>query len=232
VAIAMVVMVGFHHAHGFTIPSQSFSAGKTPPIVERVASPDLEAGWNRLRDLAAVAPGLDRAPLVELEGTLEQASAQSRPLAEGGGRVGEWFLRLADGTTVVCAVEDPPDPAPATGARVTLLGCPWGTLEATGRDGVRRSWPLHVSVFGGVVPAPSGGRWWPLMMGTVLVLLVVWTVLVARIRRSRRTTSRGGGGISPKEKGSTDLPDDPAEAMSVLAGRHADGPASDETESS
>ena len=139
------------------------------PVVDRVTSPAINQAWNRLQELVALAARLDQPSLMGLSGTLEQASVVARPLVEGGGGVGEWFIRTSDGSTIACAVQEPPTPSPSPGTIVELVGFPAGMLEATGRDGVVRSWPLFTSRFTGVVTAPSSGSPLPYIVGGVLL---------------------------------------------------------------
>lgn len=191
------------------------------PVVDRVTSPAINQAWNRLQELVALAARLDQPSLMGLSGTLEQASVVARPLVEGGGGVGEWFIRTSDGSTIACAVQEPPTPSPSPGTIVELVGFPAGMLEATGRDGVVRSWPLFTSRFTGVVTAPSGGSPLPYIVGGVLLLLAAWMVLVIRTRRLvRGVTPVPARAVEAAEALEADLPKDPAEAMSVLAARH------------
>lgn len=203
--------------------------------VDRVTSPAIEEGWDRLHELVALATRLDQPTLVGLSGTLEQASVVIRPLAEGGGGIGEWFIRTPDGTTIACAVEEPPNPSPVAGTIVELVGFPAGMLEATGRDGVGRTWPLFVARFSGVAAMPSGGSPLPYIVGGVLVLLAAWMVLVVRTRRLVRGASvaplRTTEATEGTEGMETELPEDPAEAMSMLAARHEDQSESNSMES-
>ncbi|MCP4836643.1 MAG: hypothetical protein GY895_17975 [Phycisphaera sp.] len=205
------------------------------PTVDRVTSSEIEAGWDRLHELVALATRLDQPALVGLSGTLEQASDVIRPFAEGGGVVGEWFIRTPDGTTIACAVEEPPAPSPVAGTVVELVGFPAGMLEATGRDGVGRTWPLFVARFSGVAAMPSGGSPLPYIVGGVLLLLAAWMVLVVRTRRLVRgdavVTPRTIEAMEAAEEFETGLPEDPAEAMSVLAARNENQSESNATES-
>ncbi|MBC04620.1 MAG: hypothetical protein CMJ34_15160 [Phycisphaerae bacterium] len=213
-------------------PSASTHAIEDLPVVDRVTAPELESGWRNLRIIEEEAERAPRPPHVTLEGVLEQESVLVRPLAEGGGRVGEWFIRADDGTIVACAVESPPSPPPAVGERVVMSVATAGLLEAVGRDGKKRTWPLNAARFLATGPAASGfsgPRW---VVGPILVLLIVWMVLAVRIRRSspaRVTVDRPGPVTGPGEE---DLPDDPAEALSRLAALHDGESGEDQTKKS
>ena len=191
------------------------------PVVDRVTSPKLAWGWDSLQALVAMREKSRNPSLLSFEGVLEQASVVVRPLAEGGGEVGEWFLRLDGGTTMAFAVESPPSPVPAVGRRVQMVGVTAGFLEAVGRDGTKRTWGLFASRFVEVLPASTPLAGMSGVVGLVLFLLVGWVVLVAWTRRSRGPLMMVEKKQAPVDVGeSGDLPEDPVEAMTRLAARH------------
>jgi len=186
-------------------------------IVEQVTAIRFPAAWNVLEELEVRENEVDP---WRKAGVLQQASAFVRPLEQGGGRVGEWFVDLDSGRVAV-AVDDPPDPAPPVGARVVVRAVPAGVLSATSRDGVRRSWPLMVGRFVEIAPSNGGSGGFAIVLAVVLGMLVVWMFLVVRGRSAARATRPLGRPAEPPRR-DVGLPSDPAEALSVLAERRQD----------
>lgn len=186
------------------------------PVFQSVTSPRLAEGWDRLR---AGDEANDSSLVVqEVSGLLEQASLMSRPLAQGGGRVAEWFIRTEDGTTVAFALDSSPSPAPV-GDMVVVQGVRVGVLVAVGRDGVERRWSLYAGRYVGLVPGSTAMAW---VAGSVLLMAIVWMMLVVRTRRGRRARpglDRRLADVDHEEG----LPEDPAEAMATLAALHDAG---------
>ena len=192
--------------------------------VRRVTSPRLEPGWEILRNenrRGGPSPGIEA-----VEGFLEQATVMTRPLSEGGGLVGEWFLRQEDRTTLAFAVDAPPSPAPV-GEWVVMRGVRVGQLVAVGRDGIERSWTLHAGRFTETrASAASSAVLW-VVGGVVLVMAIVWMSLMARNRRHVRGLAGRGRWKSPDRdlaglQEELGLPGDPAAAMAMLAALHDD----------
>ena len=115
---------------------------------------------------------------------------------------------------------------------MVVVGTMAGLLQATGRDGESRTWLLLTAEFVRTRAPVVADSPLPWVVGSVLVLLVAWMVLVVRTRRSSRsfeTPAVRAAATGPVDAG---LPRDPVEAMSMLADRHDAGSRSDETESS
>ena len=192
------------------------------PTVRSVTSSGLAPGWEILR--RAENPGGPPMELVEVQGVLEQAAVMTRPLSDGGGLVGEWFVRRDDRTTLAFAVESPPSPAPV-GDTVVMRGVPAGQLLAVGRDGIERAWGLYTGRFVETrAEATVSTAFWG-VAGGGLLMAIVWMMLVVRNRRPGRWDK---GGLRSKSlppdpdgmQGEQGLPGDAAAAMAMLAALH------------
>lgn len=192
------------------------------PTVESVTSPELAAGWEIFRneeDLGG--PPLD---IEEVKGFLEQAAVMTRPLSEGGGQVGEWFLRREDRTTLAFAVDSPPSPAPV-GETVVMRGVQVGQLVAVGRDGIERGWALYAGRFVETHAQTKRSALVWMVGGVVLVMAIVWMMLVVRNRRQGqgrkgRIRSKSPDHDLARTQEEQGLPGDPAAAMAMLAALH------------
>jgi hypothetical protein len=132
---------------------------------------------------------------------------------------GVW-LRQADGQPVLVVGEAVPE-----GLRhrqsVRVLGVPGSDLIGRGRDGLQRQYTVVEAIEVQLLPPGGPGTWvfWPLL--AVLAAVAAVVVVAARRgghgvreRRGRGTTDQAWEALEP-----ADLPEDPAEALAVLAQR-------------
>lgn len=191
-------------------------------VVTGVEDPKLRAWFERLSEASS---GL--AALTRIGGVLEQSHRVSSPPGVRPRWIEEWFVRQPDGSTVALAIpvasEETKFETSRDGVRVACEGLEVGRLAVTGRDGIAREWPLFVAR-----PVPGVGS----VGGTGGVSGIVAATLVAGagwLFLRRRAAVRAGhdakvkpvrsevGADDPSVVSNSNLPQDPAEAMAVLA---------------
>ena len=191
-------------------------------VVTGVEDPELRAWFDRLSE-----PSSDVAVLTRISGVLEQSHRVSSPPGVRPRWIEEWFVRQSDGSTVALAIPVASDEtefeASRAGTRVACEGLEVGRLAVTGRDGIAREWPLFVarSVPGGGPVGGGGG-----VSGIVAATLIAgagWLFLRrraavrsgrdARVKRVRSEVAADDRSVVSN----SNLPQDPAEAMAVLA---------------
>jgi hypothetical protein len=177
-------------------------------------------------DYAAMieAPQAYRGELCRIEGRIEQRTGLGGPFAGSD----EWFIRTADGTPVIVYL--PVDDAMKQrrdGERVAIDARFYKRMTLEARDGTERQYAAFVGARPWVVATQTGnplnGLW--VLGGLVALLLVVFTVLFAVVRRGgARRAWRGlggslGGSADDVDGADAALPADPAEALAELKRR-------------
>jgi len=173
--------------------------------------------------LAIVSNDETRGTSVVLTGVLAQKSR----LEQFWDGTDEWFVRVQDGPVVCAFVVDPP--AVGVGATVTILGRAYKRIDATARDGTLRQYPAIVGRVLTQTAGPSASSWLaPIIVLTmiVIVMLIAYALLRARVRAVRRAKGRRPAPrIIPPFDGRPDHADDvpaavkAAEALALLRDR-------------
>lgn len=179
------------------------------------------------------APDRYRGELVRLIGHVAQVNHLPQPHE----RVVECFIRDATDRPllVYVVVNGNGDSLSALRERrqIEIYARFYKSVRFTARDGRERSYAAFVGAHPRVIsPAAAGGEvaYLAMVSTALLVLLVVFVVLIAAARRRRRENRRSPAqrlspeSVPPELDDTTDLPDDPAEALTELHRRmhHAD----------
>lgn len=211
-------------------------------LVENLLAWDGDIGDTPVRIEQNILAMLDdpdrfRGEIVRLTGRI----AQITPLASPHDGLLECFIRdQADRPLLAYVVigkgpdEDPGEAlALREGLRVELFARFYKRVDFTARDGTERSYAAFVGAHPRVISQVAAGTevtYLAVVSVGLLVLLVVFVVLIAAARRRRRDHRRSPSqrlspeSVPPELDDTTDLPDDPAEALTELHRRmhHAD----------
>jgi hypothetical protein len=173
-------------------------------------------------------PDQFRGDLCRLTGRIQQQTSLAAPydIAE------EWFIRNDAGRPILVYVvapnEGPPSDRRQTfrdGARITIHARFYKRVDAVDRTGRTRRYPAFVGAFPIVVRSSTASAVWrPLWFLAIAagILLVVFLVLLFRVRRQRRIDHpfrRPGSDLTDALDEGSPLPDDPAEALTELRRR-------------
>lgn len=224
------ILVAFSMALAIASPVAAWSDDEPGPTPPEAGLPDRSGPTVREVDdpriAKVVVDALSGPGETLLSGTLLQSATNPGPPGTEVAAIEEWFVETSEGRVVAIAVPLGPGEsgelggADRGGRRVRLEVRPAGTLEAEARDGEMRRWPLFVGRPLPAEPVSSAGA---AVVAATLLAAGGWFLI------RRRLASRSGGRGQPvirshagEPEPPMDLPEDPADALAVLAGRSSD----------